>query len=321
MEKRKLNLLALDHKVKAKQLVKKQKKQKKKLNLFVASASVAVVMAMIGGGMMIGAKAMKNQEYNEQVAIGTIESCREALNINKVKMDAYEALIAVYRNNTDTLTTKQLDVARNALRVGEAEMTKDERYVDLCYSLGSLYFYCDLNEELPTRLKNANEYFEKVVKTVEEENLQYENYEMAKNFCALNDFFATVAGNSGVNEATKADYEKLLDTMEECLNNLSSLEASDAKYMQITTCDAICYLVTDKRTEFADFGISKERLKNLINNAANYAGSIGGITKTKTLEIQRDIEKSRDDYINKINTAYANTSIRNYLSNGEGVLS
>lgn len=312
-------MYALEHYDEEDELFKK--KQKKKLNLFLASTSLAVVMAIIGTSMMIASSSTKKHEYYDLIANNTVESCAEALTIDRVKYDAYEALLNIYENSAEAVGTKDLDVAASALRGGESEMKKDKQYVDLCYSLGSLYFYSDLNTDIPTRLKDASIWFERVVKTVDEENIEYENYEMAKNFCALHDFCSTFLSDNGINEAKKSNYEDLLNSMNACLKNLKKLDANDAKYMQITTCDAICYLVTSQKETMADFGIDKQQLINLINNAADFAQGVTGITKQQTKQLQADIAAKRNDYIGQIENTYANTAIRTYLNGGEGELS
>lgn len=294
-----------------------RKRQKKKLGLFIGAAGLSVLMLINGIGLSIAAKAVDKNQYETLISyVGNdntlVENCKEAIKIDPGRLEALDKLINVYAESEevqfDSKASQMLSGAWSSYvnAVGDVSSLSGEelaKYAELQYNTGKLYLYAFSGDvDLWGRISHAKPYFSAVA----ELGTGTEGYDTAKNFLYLNDFYSKfVMNKKGVNEATKEDFDALLETIDECLETSRALNDSDSKYVQLATYDVISQMIGLNEKNMISVGMQPGQLKDLLNRIRDYADATS-VNKSVSMDMRQEILTNYSVYISQIDRDYEN---------------
>lgn len=304
-----------------------KKKQRKKLRLFIATTTLAGMMLIAGAGFMIAKSSMAEQNYEALVAQNMVESCQQAIQLQPANPKAYLALLDIYESDIENggFNKNAAGYINSTLNSAAGMTMKHDRdYIELCYKLGNLYFYAYTSDpDLSVRLKAATPWYQKIVKAVEEEQIDDyddEMYKMAKNYCEMYDFFSTFltggTSSAGVKEASADDIKNMLETMRSCLEGSSKHEN---QYMKVVTGNAVCYMLSANAKNLCDAGIAKSDVLTLMSDAYKQVINVTGISQEATKKIIENLKISYAGYVSNIERAYNDKALRDEIRNSQGV--
>lgn len=299
-----------------------RKKQRGKLNLFIAAAVLAGVMLVAGAGLLVASSMFDKQNYEALVQQNTIETCQEAIDLQPANPKAYMALLELYEHSEGGFNKEAEGVINGTLLSTEGlAMEHNRDYIELCSKLGDMFFYAydyGDNAGLSERLRKSTVWYEKVVTAVDEEGVKdydAEMYKMAKNFCKMNEFFVKYlnadGSSGGINEASATAVQSMLDTMRSCLDGSENLENA---YMRVVTGDAVCYMLSANAKNFSAAGIDKNEVLSLLNDAYHQVTDVTGVSQEATLKIISDLKFNYPTYVQTIENAYKNQSLRDEIA-------
>lgn len=293
-----------------------KKKQRGKLNLFIATVALAGVMLVAGAGLLIAKTELNDQNYEALVQQGEEDNLLDAIDLQPTNPKAYMALLDLYEE--DGFNKEAEGVIKEKLNSTDGMAMEHNRdYIELCSKIGDMCFYAyDYGDDtdLSGKLKKSVEWYERVVKAVDEEGVKdydTEMYKMAKNFCDMNKFFRTyLAGEktaAGVNEANASSVQDLFKTMSTCVENAKNLENA---YMKVVTGDAVCYMLNATATNMSNAGIPQDEVLGLLNQAYQLVMAEEGASQSVTKEIINDLKVSYAGYYANITKAYDGVPLR-----------
>ena len=308
-------MYALEHYEEADGAFRKQ--QKKKLGMFIAAAAVSAAMLIAGIGFNMAASVVDKNDYeNLDNTPGAdkqaVDSCYEATDIDPGRLEAFKRLTELYSESDEVAFDKDESQRLSAAwgdyinDIGSVDELDDEtlrEYVDLRYASGKLYLYAySEDEDLWDRISKVKKDFEEV----KNYGKGTEGYDTAKNFLYLYDFYSKyIVDKKGVNEATRTDYDELLNKIDECLETVNGLEGSDCKYVQLATYAVVCYTVDTNASGMISVGIEPGRLTALLTEVKGYAEQTQ-VNKEVSKEMRSEILKYYDEWISKIEREYEN---------------
>ena len=294
-----------------------RKKQKKKLGLFIASIGMSVVMLIAGIGLSIAANAVDKNTYENLVAPGglgeyEVSNCYEAIRIDPGRLDAFERLTDIYaqseevkfdKDESNKLSQKWGEYLNAIGDPNDLSEEDRDRYAALRYETGKLYLYAYSDDvDLWGRISKAKGEFE----AVKQYGAGSEGYTTAENFLYLYDFYSKfVLNKQGYNEATKKDYDELLENIEKCLKTAKSLDGSDSKYIQLATYAVVCYTVDTNTQGMISEGINPETLKDLLTTVRSYAENTQ-VNKSISQDMRSEILDKHNERVSKIDREYEN---------------
>lgn len=301
-----------------------KKKQRKKLRLFIATTVLAGVMLVAGAGFLIAKSSMAKQNYEALVAQNEVESCQQAIELQPANPKAYLALLKIYDSETGGFNKDAAGYIKETLNSAPGmAMKHDSDYVELNFGLGNLYFYSYTEDtDLGARLRAAAPWYQRIVTAVEEEKISdynEEQYNMAKNYCEMCEFFNTFMSGSkgmvGVQEAGTDDIKNMVETMRKCLESSGK---HGNQYMKVVTGDAVCYMLSANAKSLCDAGVAKSEVQSLMDDAYKQATGVSGITKEDTKEVLDNLKASYAGYVSNIERAYNDKDWRDEI-NSQGV--
>lgn len=294
-------------------------KQKKKLRGFVVSAIMCIVMLMVGIGFDVAGISENNKNYDSKVNISTstnyeekIASYEEAIALYKYKYEAYIKLLEAYTDNNlfgDKESTQFMgyyNASFTEQNTGEFD-TSEDGYAQMNYLAGTTYFYLysmeDENITMKVRALKAYPFFKAVV---DSGNEQYENYALAESYYVICGFYKDfVANSTNTREPNEEVYDKLINSLNECISNLDEYDNDNLQYIKLTVYEAVAELVYGQRKGLAATGIEFSRVAELLNIIRDNALELM-VTQEKSLNKQERIISNIDNYIEEIETTFLN---------------
>lgn len=306
-------------------------RQRGKLRLFIAAASLAGVMLIAGAGLLIARQTLMDESYEANIAANTEEGCLKAIELQPANPQAYFALLDIFTDDGIFSREEAETVASRISNADAQKMKRDSQYAELCYTIANSYFYLyegSGSSDLSARLKSAVNWYQKVVQLAEDEGVRAdtaEAYEMSKNYCELNEIYKKLIEGSemtqtGVEEVTSSEVETMLQKMRTCLDETRRLEGGNAKYAQVVTGDAVCFILSSSAKTLSDLGIDKSEVLALLNEAYTAVKDVGGVTNKVTKEIIEDLGREYATYYNTVNSAYENKANRDIIKQSEGAV-
>ena len=119
-------------------------------------------------------------------------------------------------------------------------------------------------------------------------------------------FYKTyILNNINVEEASKSDYETLLDTIDVALTEVADAGAYD----QLTLYNGVVMLLYDQRANLKSANLEQERVLTLLDDVYERAKNLS-VNKEQSKNLQEEILGCYEEYRNAIERTYSNTEIK-----------
>lgn len=290
--------------------------QKRKLRAFVISGTLAVALAAAGITCLVTAKTINNNDYENLVSVSEstsvdekIDSYMKAIDIYPEKLDAYEKMLTAYEDD-GIFGKKQNDQFLGIYNRNKAEFdTSSKEYAELNYQIGMMYFNYYTDEDgsysFSNRVQKAISFFEVNAKN---ENISpdFKEKKISDCYYQICSFYKTYILNSAtVEEASKENYEQLLDQIND---TLTEVEDSGA-YDKLTFYNGVFMLLYDQRTNMEQVNVDQDKILTLLNCVYEKASELT-VQKEQSQQLQREILDNYDNYREAIQRTYTNAEER-----------
>lgn len=290
--------------------------QKRKLRAFVISGTLAVALAAAGITCRVTAKTINNNDYKNLVSVSEstsvdekIDSYMKAIDIYPEKLDAYEKMLTAYEDD-GIFGKKQNDQFLGIYNRNKAEFdTSSKEYAELNYQIGMMYFNYYTDEDgsysFSNRVQKAISFFEVNAKN---ENISpdFKEKKISDCYYQICSFYKTYILNSAtVEEASKENYEQLLDQIND---TLTEVEDSGA-YDKLTFYNGVFMLLYDQRTNMEQVNVDQDKILTLLNCVYEKASELT-VQKEQSQQLQREILDNYDNYREAIQRTYTNAEER-----------
>ena len=290
--------------------------QKRKLRSFVISGTLAVALAAAGITCRVTAKTINNNDYENLVSVSEstsvdekIDSYMKAIDIYPEKLDAYEKMLTAYEDD-GIFGKKQNDQFLGIYNRNKAEFdTSSKEYAELNYQIGMMYFNYYTDEDgsysFSNRVQKAISFFEVNAKN---ENISpdFKEKKISDCYYQICSFYKTYILNSAtVEEASKENYEQLLDQINDTL-----IEVEDSgAYDKLTFYNGVFMLLYDQRTNMEQVNVDQDKILTLLNCVYEKASELT-VQKEQSQQLQREILDNYDNYREAIQRTYTNAEER-----------
>ena len=290
--------------------------QKRKLRAFVISGTLAVALAAAGITCRVTAKTINNNDYENLVSVSEstsvdekIDSYMKAIDIYPEKLDAYEKMLTAYEDD-GIFGKKQNDQFLGIYNRNKAKFdTSSKEYAELNYQIGMMYFNYYTDEDgsysFSNRVQKAISFFEVNAKN---ENISpdFKEKKISDCYYQICSFYKTYILNSAtVEEASKENYEQLLDQIND---TLTEVEDSGA-YDKLTFYNGVFMLLYDQRTNMEQVNVDQDKILILLNCVYEKASELT-VQKEQSQQLQREILDNYDNYREAIQRTYTNAEER-----------
>lgn len=190
-----------------------KRKLKSRINQFLVVASLTIIFAIASAGFLLGANAVKSNNYQEYISLNTIEGYQKAIELDSNRSEAYLGLVKKIKNNISVIYsslpsdyTKETLPANAILeeeikncitteRLNELKKNSPKDYISVSYELGRSYWntFQDASGQSSVGEMKAEEYFKNVISTSqdiknENDRLSEEKYNLAKAYYLVSYF-------------------------------------------------------------------------------------------------------------------------------------
>lgn len=271
-----------------------KKKQKKKLASFIVSLGMAIVMALTGLGLNLGATHVNNQDYDANLKGLNPEKYLTAVEIYPQRVDAYDALIDYYKNH-DASNSEITRVGNTIEAHSEVLNLSDPEIANMYYAMGKLYF-SDYDGSFKNRAISALNFF----KVASEAPADFEKKEIAACYYSVCRF---MTNQSTTSEHSLQDFEKLFAEIDSAMAVVDRAEDSEANYDKISLYYVTSLLINDQAEYMAGVGFSREEALSLMESLNKKAN---GITSTLSYvnQLADEMKSSYDSFVSNINAKY-----------------
>lgn len=290
--------------------------QKRKLRAFVISGTLAVALAAAGITCRVTAKTINNNDYENLVSVSEstsvdekIDSYMKAIDIYPEKLDAYEKMLTAYEDD-GIFGKKQNDQFLGIYNRNKAKFdTSSKEYAELNYQIGMMYFNYYTDEDgsysFSNRVQKAISFFEVNAKN-ENISSDFKEKKISDCYYQICSFYKTYILNSAtVEEASKENYEQLLDQIND---TLTEVEDSGA-YDKLTFYNGVFMLLYDQRTNMEQVNVDQDKILTLLNCVYEKASELT-VQKEQSQQLQREILDNYDNYREAIQRTYTNAEER-----------
>lgn len=290
------------------------KKQKRKLYSFIAASAMTILFATSGIALHFVASGMNRNDYEKLIGVSESTSYAE-------KIDNYEQAISIYPNDTraylklleayeqeGVFGKEQNDeflALYNANREGFTTGSND--CSELNYKIGMMCFnyYVSENGEVQfsERVQKAYPFFKENYENASDNFSEKKISDCYYQICL---FYKTyILNNINVEEASKSDYETLLDTIDVALTEVADAGAYD----QLTLYNGVVMLLYDQRANLKSANLEQERVLILLDDVYERAKNLS-VNKEQSKNLQEEILGCYEEYRNAIERTYSNTEIK-----------
>ena len=299
------------------------KKQKRKLRSFIAASAMTILFAASGITLHFVASGMNRNDYENLIGVSESTSYTE-------KIDNYEQAISIYPNDTraylklleayeqEGVFGKEQNDAFLALYNANREgfTTGSDDFSELNYKIGMMYFNYYISEsgevQFSEQVQKAYPFFKENYENASDNFSEKKISDCYYQICL---FYKTyILNNINVEEASKSDYETLLDTIDAALTEVADAGAYD----QLTLYNGVVMLLYDQRANLKSANLEQERVLTLLDNVYEKAKSLS-VNKEQSKNLQEEILGCYEEYRNAIERTYSNTEIKTGMtSEAEG---
>ena len=285
-------------------------KQKRKLKIFAVSACLAVIC--LASGLVCGKVSanINNNSYDVLLSTSTASSLedkvgryKEAISIYPEKTDGYIKLLEAYEDEGKFGKTENDEFL--ALYNANKEMfdRADTNVAELNYKIGMMYFnyYTEKEGEdrFSTRVQKAYPFLED---NYENDTISgtFANKNLSDSYYQICSFYKRYILNSAtVEEASKGDYEALLETVRDALGDVSGAGAYD----QLSMYHSIFLLLYDQREQMAQVNVAQKDVLELFDRV-HASAEVLTVQKEQSQKLQQTIMDKYEQYKKEIITRY-----------------
>lgn len=290
------------------------KKQKRKLRSFIAASAMTILFAASGITLHFVASGMNRNDYENLIGVSESTSYTE-------KIDNYEQAISIYPNDTraylklleayeqEGVFGKEQNDAFLALYNANREgfTIGSDDFSELNYKIGMMYFNYYISEsgevQFSERVQKAYPFFKENYENASDNFSEKKISDCYYQICL---FYKTyILNNINVEEASKSDYETLLDTIDAALTEVEDAGAYD----QLTLYNGVVMLLYDQRANLKSANLEQERVLTLLDDVYEKAKSLS-VNKEQSKNLQEEILGCYEEYRNAIERTYSNTEIK-----------
>lgn len=288
-----------------------KRKQKRRLVSFIISAALCVLMLISGFACRSISIKVNNSNYDSLVAaVNDVDKYKQAIAIYPERTDAYMRILESYEENDGGFKKKQND---EFLALYNAHKDKFDvstvEVAELNYKIGMMYFNYYTNDdgsfEFSNRVQKAYPFFA----------ANHDNKSLPAGFAekSLSDCYYQICtfykkyilSSSTVEEASKANYEALFDTINGALDNVKSASAYD----QLSLYNGTFMLLYDQRNSMASVNLEEAKVQSLLKEVYEGAKNIS-VQKEQSKKLQQEIIDNYSEYSEAIARTYSNTEER-----------
>lgn len=285
-------------------------KQKRKLKIFAVSACLAVIC--LASGLVCGKVSanINNNSYDVLLSTSTASSLedkvgryKEAISIYPEKTDGYIKLLEAYEDEGKFGKTENDEFL--ALYNANKEMfdRADTNVAELNYKIGMMYFnyYTEKEGEdrFSTRVQKAYPFLED---NYENDTISgtFANKNLSDSYYQICSFYKRYILNSAtVEEASKDDYDALLETVRDARGDVSGAGAYD----QLSMYHSIFLLLYDQREQMAQVNVAQEDVLELFDRV-HASAEVLTVQKEQSQKLQQTIMDKYEQYKKEIITRY-----------------
>ncbi len=285
-------------------------KQKRKLKIFAVSACLAVIC--LASGLVCGKVSanINNNSYDVLLSTSTASSLedkvgryKEAISIYPEKTDGYIKLLEAYEDEGKFGKTENDEFL--ALYNANKEMfdRADTNVAELNYKIGMMYFnyYTEKEGEdrFSTRVQKAYPFLEDNYEN-DTSSGTFANKNLSDSYYQICSFYKRYILNSAtVEEASKDDYDALLETVRDALGDVSGAGAYD----QLSMYHSIFLLLYDQREQMAQVNVAQEDVLELFDRV-HASAEVLTVQKEQSQKLQQTIMDKYEQYKKEIITRY-----------------
>ena len=289
-----------------------KKKQKRKLISFLTVSACAVVFARSGTALHFTAAAMNRSNYESLIGISEstsydnkVESYEEAIEIYPNDTRAYLKLLEAYEDE-GVFGKEQNDQFLALYNKNKEGFQKDSSdFSELNYKIGMMYFNYYVSEkgeeQFSDRVQKAYSFFKEIHDV---ETNTFDKKDVADCYYQICRFYKTYILNStNVEEASKSDYETLLDTIDYAITEVENA----GSYDQLTLYNGIMMLLYDQRTNLESTNVSKDTILNLMDQIYEKSKDLS-VNKPQSKKLKQEILDYYQESRDAIERAYINSA-------------
>lgn len=293
-----------------------KRSQKRKLRAFLVSGILAGALAISGVTCRVAATTINNNDYENLLSVSEstavddkIDSYMKAIAIYPEKLDGYEKMLTAYEDN-GTFGKKQNDQFLGIYNRNKAGFdTSSKAYAELNYQIGMMYFNYYTDEDgsysFSNRVQKAISFFELNAKN---DNISpdFKEKKISDCYYQICSFYKTYILNSvTVEEASKENYEQLLESIGETLAEVEDAGAYD----KLTFYNGVFMLLYDQRTNMEQVNVEQEKILDLMDQIYKKTSELS-VQKAQSQQLQSEILDNYQDYREAIQRTYTNAEER-----------
>ncbi len=261
-----------------------RRRQKRKLGFFVTALALAVVFAGAGLFLNIAAKNKASATYESMIneADGTsdygeqVKLYEEAIAIpnQQTKKDAYLKLLAAY-DRDNIFNNSEVEQLERIMAANRDSLQKEnaEGYAEICFEVGSLYWYSYYDTNQLTRAQNSVYWFEQAYENSAD---TYENKGTAKAYASIGSFYRDI--QSKVDKGKdKGMYKTLYDDLRDVMTSIAA-NSSQPDKTRLDVVSLACSAVRQYATGFKKDSVTKEQLDAILTDVEKCVSEISDST-------------------------------------------
>ena len=293
-----------------------KKKQKRKLTAFITASALTVILGVSGLVCNVMATRVNNNNYETLVSPSAATSLED-------KVSSYEQAIKIYPNRIEAYTC-MLEAYEDEGKFGKKENDEflalynahkdnfdvtSKEYAELNYKIGMMYFNYYTNDDgsysFSNRVQKAYSFFATNFEN-KEMSSEFEYKKLSDCYYRICSFYKTyILSSATVEEASKDNYEELLSTIENALDDVKDAGAYD----QLTLYNGTFMLLYDQRSSMVQVNVDKDTVLTLLDRVYNSASTLS-VKKEQSQNLQKEIVDNYDEYKEAIERAYTNAEER-----------
>lgn len=249
-----------------------KKRQKRKLITFFLTVMFSVLFAL--SGLLLNVYASKKATDTYQSTINEadgksdyteqIELYEEAINIPEqgVKEEAYLKLLAAYDKDSifNADEVKQLDRLITAYRE-DLQKNNPEGYAEICFEIGSLYWYSFYDANQLTRAQNSIYWFEEAYEYSADD---YEDKGTAKAYMSIGEFYRDI--QSKVDKGKdRGMYKNFFENLQEIIDTIAE-NSNESDKVRLDVLELARSAIHQYSTGFKKDGITEKEIKDMLND-------------------------------------------------------
>ena len=290
-----------------------RKRQKRKLNFFIATAVLSVVCVFVGIFLHVYALRKASDTYDVKIADADgksnyaeqIQLYEEAIAIPEqgTKKDAYLKLLAAYDKDNVFSAEEVAQLDRIMTENREAlQENNPEGYAEICFEIGSLYWYSFYDTNQLTRAQNSVFWFEEAYTYSADD---YANKGTARAYVSIGEFYRDIQSKVDKGD-DRGMYEGLYDNLQEVVTTIAK-NSNESDKVRLDVVELVRSAIHQYSTGFKMDGITEDQLEQLLSNIEQCVDAIPDSTALIE-EMKEELYRLLPDTEIALHTAY-NTNI------------